>query len=45
MDDSKIVDLFLERDEAALRHTSEKYGKRLRTLSYRIVEDFQTAEE
>ena len=45
LDDSKIVDLFLERDEAALRHTSEKYGERLRTLSYRIVEDFQTAEE
>ena len=45
MDDSKIVDLFFFFFEAALRHTSEKYGKRLRTLSYRIVEDFQTAEE
>ncbi len=45
LDDLKIVDLFFERDETAIRHTSEKYGKRLRSLSHSIVQDFQTAEE
>ena len=32
MDDNKIVDLYLRRDEAAIRQTSEKYGGRLRSL-------------
>lgn len=45
LDDSKIVDLFWERDEFAIRYTSEKYGKRLRSLSHGIVRDLQTAEE
>ncbi len=45
LDDLRIVDLFFERDEAAIHHTSEKYGKRLRALSQNIVCDFQTAEE
>ncbi len=45
MEDGDIVELFLSRDESALRHTSEKYGKRLRRLSYGIVRDAQTAEE
>lgn len=33
MEDSAIVDLFFARDEAAIRHTAEKYGKRLRALA------------
>ena len=45
MEDPKIVELYFARDEAALRHTAEKYGKRLRALSYGIVRDLQTAEE
>jgi len=45
LDDKKIVELFFERDEAAIKHTSEKYGRRLRSLSQRIVKDSQTAEE
>ena len=45
MEDSKIIDLYLGRDEAAVRHTSEKYGNRLRSLAYGIVNDPQTAEE
>ena len=45
MDDSAIVDLYLRRDEAALQHTADKFGSRLRGLSYRIVNDLQTAEE
>lgn len=45
MDDGKIVELFLLRDESAIKYTSDKYGKRLRSLSQRIVKDLQTAEE
>jgi RNA polymerase sigma-70 factor (ECF subfamily) len=45
LDDSRIVDLYLSRDEAAISQTSEKYGSRLRNLAYGIVEDLQTAEE
>lgn len=45
MDDNKIVDLYLERNEIAIKHTTEKYGLRLRSISYGIVGDGQTAEE
>ena len=45
LDDSKIVEMYLARDEAAIKETKEKYGKRLWSLSYGIVCDFQTAEE
>lgn len=45
LDDSRIVDLYLLRDETAIRQTTDKYGIRLRSLAYGIVEDRQTAEE
>ena len=45
MDDNRIVELYLLRDETAIKQTSEKYGSRLRSLAYRIVDDRQTAEE
>ena len=45
MDDRSIVALYLRRDETAIRQTTEKYGSRLRTLAYGIVNDLQTAEE
>lgn len=45
LEDSDIIRLYWRRDEAAIRHTAEKYGKRLRALSYGIVRDRQTAEE
>lgn len=45
MEDREIVSLFLDRDETALKSTSEKYGKRLRSLSFGIVQDTWTAEE
>ena len=43
--DEQIVGLYLTRDESAIQHTAEKYGPRLRRLSYGIVADQQTAEE
>lgn len=45
MDDSEIVALYLSRDETAIRQTADKYGTRLRTLSFGIVQDAQAAEE
>ena len=45
MDDGKIVDLYLSRDEAAIRQTAEKYSSPLRRIAYNIVRDVQTAEE
>ena len=45
MEDVRIVELYLRRDETAIRQTSEKYGGRLRSLAYGIVRDRQTAEE
>ena len=45
MDDNRIVELYLLRDEAAIRQTAEKYGSRLRTLAYGFVKDWGTAEE
>jgi len=45
LDDNKIIDLYLSRDEAAIQKTSEKYGSRLRNVAYGIVENLHTAEE
>lgn len=45
MDDNKIVELYLLRDENAVKETSEKFGTRLRALAYGIVNDRETAEE
>jgi len=45
VEDAKIVKMYLDRDETALSETAEKYGARLRSLSYRITKDSQTAEE
>ena len=45
MEDARIVDLYLLRDESAIRQTAEKYGGRLRALSFGMVKDWQTAEE
>ena len=45
LEDNQIVELYLLRDEAAVRQTAEKYGSRLRALADGIVADRQAAEE
>ena len=45
MDDNKIIALFFARDEDAIRHTDDVYGRRLYHLADRIVENGQDAEE
>ena len=45
MDDAKIVNLYLERDESAISHTAEKYGARLFRIANHILDDAASAEE
>lgn len=45
MEDSKIIELFFARNEDAIRHTDDTYGRRLFTLADNIVKDHQDAEE
>lgn len=45
MEDMRIVDLYLARNEAAIGYTKEKYGVRLQLLALDIVEDRLTADE
>ncbi len=45
MEESKIIDLFLSRDEAALIETEKKYGNSLRALANGMLGDSGAAEE
>lgn len=45
MEDETIIDLFLARDESAIRETKEKFGWKLRILALGLLKDVQTAEE
>ena len=45
MDDKQIMDLFFARNEDAIRHTDNTYGRRLFILAYNIVNNDQDAEE
>ncbi len=45
MEDSCIVDLFLQREEGAIAETASKYGKRLHHFAYGIVENDEDAAE
>lgn len=43
--DEKIVELYLARSESAVAETKEKYGGRLRNVSFNIVRDSGISEE
>ena len=45
MEDSKIIELFLARDEEAIKQTDMAYGRRLHHLADGIVCNEQDAEE
>ena len=45
LEDSKILDLFFARNEQAIRHTDDTYGRRLFMLADNIVKNDQDAEE
>ncbi|MBQ8639138.1 MAG: sigma-70 family RNA polymerase sigma factor [Lachnospiraceae bacterium] len=45
MNDEEIVDIFLNRDPAAIRETDEKYGKELYRMAMMILKSHEDAEE
>ena len=45
IDDEKIIELFSERSEQAIRELDKKYGKICHSISYSIVNSSQDAEE
>lgn len=45
MDDSKIIELFFARNDDAIKHTDDTYGRRLFHLADNIVHNDQDAEE
>ena len=45
MEDSKIIELYQNRDENAIRETDCKYGAYSRSISYNIIDSHEDAEE
>lgn len=45
MEDSRIIELFWHRDEAAITETNEKYGKFCHSIAYNILSVHEDAEE
>lgn len=45
MEDSKIVELYLERNESAISETQEKYEKYLSKIAYNILADIEDSKE
>lgn len=45
MEDERIVELFWERSEDAIKETSEKYGSYLTSISYSILSNIEDAKE
>ena len=41
MQDYQIVDLYWERNEAAIRETEQKYGSYLSKVAYNILADYE----
>jgi len=45
MDDTKIVDLYWNRDEIAIKETEKKYNKYLTKIAYNVIGDFEDSKE
>lgn len=45
MEDSKIVELYWQRDESAISETQQKYGKYLTKIAYNILADIEDSRE
>lgn len=45
MEDTRIVDLYFQRDEQALTHTRHRYGRYLYRVAYNVLQNEQDAEE
>ena len=45
MDDLKIIELYFERDEQAIKETDAKYGKLCHSIAYNILNNHEDSEE
>lgn len=45
MEDERIIELYFERNENAIKETALKYGRMLRALAYGILKNHQDSEE
>lgn len=45
MDDNRIVELYWERNEAAIRETDARYGRYLWTIAYHVLADREDSDE
>ena len=45
MEDEKIIDLYFQRDEAAISESDRKYGHYLKTVSYNVLRNTEDSEE
>ena len=45
MEDSKIIDMFWQRDENAISETGRKYGEYCRSIAYNILQNNEDSEE
>ena len=45
MDDEKIVSLYWQRDESAIRETEEKYDRYLTKIAYNILNNYEDSRE
>ena len=45
MEDEKILDLYWQRDEAAIRETERKYGRYLTKIAYSILANAEDSQE
>ncbi len=45
MKDNEIIDLYLARDEQAIKYTEDSYGKYCRTIIYRVLGNDEETEE
>ncbi len=45
MEDGRIVELYLDKDEQALKESALKYGNRLRGIAYGILRNYSDAQE
>ena len=45
MDDLKLIELYFQRDEQAIRETDAKYGKLCHSIAYNILKNHEDSEE
>lgn len=45
MEDDEIIHLYWERSETAILETANKYGHYCRSIAFRILSNYETAEE